>query len=677
MREWLPDGHLGWFVLDVVASCIWMRCVPGIALAVPGARRMTRRCCSGCWCMRMRWGNARRGGSSGVCSTDVAFRVLCAQGAPDRTTIARVPPRRYGSVPAGVLPASGVVRAGRDRAVGHGRDRRDEDRRERLDRRRSSRGVVLGAGEEDHRRGRGGRRGRTPSSVPMPGVMSCQRSWRIRRLARSGSTSRARCASAFAAPATASGGAPPPLSRGHTLDTGNRSPVQLPPPADPVQHCQPEFRGGHATQQCADAVATGRNKQTGAAGAAEHVRRSQPLPAVSCRRCPTAGPCTPGADNANPMKYGLREVAMGLSRENCPASRQRMSTLPSGFRSRRKADHVTLRLIVRRVKDKNRCRRTNTTANTRSSNKSTPTERQRTGKHAVGIIHRERRLRTGRDRPQPHPRRRMPGKPVPCQGTHRHHPPPLDQHPRADRPAINGASRCGYPPAGPTTAASTACSPPPTPETLHWKSWTDQPNPHARNQPPRPTTPKYNPKRPAAGCAAHAAWPDRSRRSIENTNLSDGCPGPGPQLPGTAGAGQRAGGARSASTCAVSRTTITDASSLHAWELLSTTDPVAKGPARVAAVVVQNVHMRQSVGCHHGHRHHERTGAGHRSRDLARPCSCARCRRAPRASDHPSHLSCSPPASDQPQTRWRASQYSCWSSVGVGNRAIPPDRRRC
>lgn len=89
MAEWLPSGHLAWFVLDVVAeldtSAFHARRVqagPGraaydpdvlLALLVYGyavGQRSSRRL-------------------EALCVTDVAFRVLCAQDAPDHTTIAR------------------------------------------------------------------------------------------------------------------------------------------------------------------------------------------------------------------------------------------------------------------------------------------------------------------------------------------------------------------------------------------------------------------------------------------------------------------------------------------------------------------------------------------------------------------------------------------------------------
>jgi transposase len=89
MREWLPAGHLVWFVLDVVGGLdlaefrAWHRLGgagreaydPGMLLALliyayavgeRSSRQIQR-----------------------LCGTDVAFRVICAQDVPDHTTIAR------------------------------------------------------------------------------------------------------------------------------------------------------------------------------------------------------------------------------------------------------------------------------------------------------------------------------------------------------------------------------------------------------------------------------------------------------------------------------------------------------------------------------------------------------------------------------------------------------------
>ena len=57
------------------------------------------------------------------------------------------------------------------------------------------------------------------------------------------------------------------------------------------------------------------------------------------------------------------------------------------------------------------------------------------GAPALREVHRQRRLaRAGRDRVQPHPRRRLPGLPLPCPGHHRHPAHTTDQRPRTTGP---------------------------------------------------------------------------------------------------------------------------------------------------------------------------------------------------------------------------------------------------
>jgi len=129
LREWLPDDHLAWFVLDAVAEMDlgafyaayredgWGRAafdpqmmiallLYAYALGERSARRIERRCCE-----------------------DVAFRVICANRVPDHTTIARFRARheaalaaiftevlalcaRAGLVSVGVVALDGTLVAG-------------------------------------------------------------------------------------------------------------------------------------------------------------------------------------------------------------------------------------------------------------------------------------------------------------------------------------------------------------------------------------------------------------------------------------------------------------------------------------------------------------------------------------------------------------------------------------
>jgi transposase len=91
MREWLPAGHLAWFVIDAVG-------------ALDLSRWRARVTPAGSWAGRAAYdpavllGLLVYGYATGVrssrrieraCAEDVAFRVICAQDAPDHATIAR------------------------------------------------------------------------------------------------------------------------------------------------------------------------------------------------------------------------------------------------------------------------------------------------------------------------------------------------------------------------------------------------------------------------------------------------------------------------------------------------------------------------------------------------------------------------------------------------------------
>lgn len=89
MRDWLPDGHLVWFVLDTVAQLDL-----GMFRArhrLGGAGREAYE--PGMLLALLIYGYAVGERSSRqierLCGVDVAFRVICAQDTPDHTTIAR------------------------------------------------------------------------------------------------------------------------------------------------------------------------------------------------------------------------------------------------------------------------------------------------------------------------------------------------------------------------------------------------------------------------------------------------------------------------------------------------------------------------------------------------------------------------------------------------------------
>jgi len=97
LRDWLPAGHLAWFVIDAVAvldlSRVKVRGTP--AKSAAGRAAYDPRVLLALLC----YGYARGLRSSRkierACTEDVAFRVICAQDAPDHATIARFRRRHF------------------------------------------------------------------------------------------------------------------------------------------------------------------------------------------------------------------------------------------------------------------------------------------------------------------------------------------------------------------------------------------------------------------------------------------------------------------------------------------------------------------------------------------------------------------------------------------------------
>jgi transposase len=89
MREWLPDGHLVWFVLDVVAKVNTSAFHARHPNDGVGRRAynpdMMLALLMYAYCKGVR--SSRR--IEQLCETDVAYRVICANQAPDHGTIAR------------------------------------------------------------------------------------------------------------------------------------------------------------------------------------------------------------------------------------------------------------------------------------------------------------------------------------------------------------------------------------------------------------------------------------------------------------------------------------------------------------------------------------------------------------------------------------------------------------
>ena len=156
MREWLPEGHPVWLVIEAVRR---------LDTRVLHARRRTGGAGAAGYDPDMLvtvliWAYANGITSSRrierLCQQDVAFRVICAGHVPDHVTVARF--RQQFAETAADLFAQVLLLCARlgMGQVGHGRPGRDEDRRERVEGREPHRG---GAAETRRRDGRGARCG--------------------------------------------------------------------------------------------------------------------------------------------------------------------------------------------------------------------------------------------------------------------------------------------------------------------------------------------------------------------------------------------------------------------------------------------------------------------------------------------------------------------------------------
>jgi transposase len=146
MREWLPDDHVVWALLEVVDRLDISRLEACYALG--GAERQA-------YDPRMLLALLIYAYSDGIrssrqierlCRTDVAMRVITGQQVPGHTVIARFRQRHQGLRVAAVHPDAGGMRQGRARAAGDDRDRRHEDRRGRLPACHVPPGVASAAG---------------------------------------------------------------------------------------------------------------------------------------------------------------------------------------------------------------------------------------------------------------------------------------------------------------------------------------------------------------------------------------------------------------------------------------------------------------------------------------------------------------------------------------------------
>ena len=89
MREWLPAGHLVWFVLDAVEALDLAQFRAGYKLGRAGRAAYDPRMMLTLLVYAYAVGQRSSRQIERLCGVDVAFRLICAQDAPDHATIAR------------------------------------------------------------------------------------------------------------------------------------------------------------------------------------------------------------------------------------------------------------------------------------------------------------------------------------------------------------------------------------------------------------------------------------------------------------------------------------------------------------------------------------------------------------------------------------------------------------
>ncbi|MGH3991390.1 MAG: transposase, partial [Pseudonocardiaceae bacterium] len=118
LRDWLPEDHLAWFVIEAVEELDLERfycayCADGHGRAAHEPKMMV-----GLYAYAYCVGERSSRGIERRCREDVAFRVICANQVPDHATIARFRVRHqepladlFGQV-LGLCAEAGLVRAG-------------------------------------------------------------------------------------------------------------------------------------------------------------------------------------------------------------------------------------------------------------------------------------------------------------------------------------------------------------------------------------------------------------------------------------------------------------------------------------------------------------------------------------------------------------------------------------
>ncbi|HEV3294911.1 MAG TPA: transposase [Streptosporangiaceae bacterium] len=170
MREWLPDDHVVWALLEVVDRLDISGLEARYALGGAGRAAYDPRMLLALLIYAYSDGIRSSRQIERLCRTDVAMRVITGMQVPDHTVIARFRQRHQDSVRE-VFTQVLLVCAGRAGTAGHDRDRRHQDRCERVPACQLPPAVAAAAGRSDRRPGRRARR-RRGCRLPGPDALA-------------------------------------------------------------------------------------------------------------------------------------------------------------------------------------------------------------------------------------------------------------------------------------------------------------------------------------------------------------------------------------------------------------------------------------------------------------------------------------------------------------------------
>src|SRR5215218_7619892 len=114
LRDWLDDDHLAWFVIDAVTELDIEPFYASYRSDGHGAAAHDPQMMVTLFAYAYAVGECSSRGIERRCREDIAFRVICANQAPDHATIARFRVRHEEDLGGPLRPGAGALRQGRN-----------------------------------------------------------------------------------------------------------------------------------------------------------------------------------------------------------------------------------------------------------------------------------------------------------------------------------------------------------------------------------------------------------------------------------------------------------------------------------------------------------------------------------------------------------------------------------